>query len=92
MSAFHPKVTAGVVAGALTGLIIAEVNRRGITVAPDEAADLTVLLSFAAGWFMPSDDGAVPIAPAVLAEPAAPRPQPTQLQTPSPPPPPPPSI
>lgn len=53
----HPKIGATVVAGAITGLIVAECNRRGITIAADEAADLTVLVSAVAGYFMPSGDG-----------------------------------
>ena len=53
--AIHPKITATVVAGSITGLIIAELNRRGIKIEPDEASDITVLLSALAGWFMPAD-------------------------------------
>jgi hypothetical protein len=72
--ALHPKVTATVVAGALTGLIISELNRRAISIAPDEAADITVLLSAVAGWFMPSDDGPAPVADAPVAAPPPPAP------------------
>lgn len=67
MAQIHPKVSASVVAGALTGLILSELNRRGITIAPDEAADITVLLSALAAYWMPSGDGQVvnpPPAPA----------------------------
>jgi len=56
----HPKVGATVVAGALTGLVLAELNRRGIPIQPDEAADLTVLVSAIAGYFMPADTDAAP--------------------------------
>ncbi len=81
--AIHPKVSAGVVAGALTGLILSELNRRGIPIQPDEAADMTVLISALAGYFMPSGDAgangngappvAAPLPPPVLA-PAIPPP------------------
>ena len=52
---FHPKVTAGVVAGALTAVLVSELSRRGIAIAGDEGAAITVLLTFAAGWFAPSE-------------------------------------
>jgi hypothetical protein len=70
----HPKMSASVVAGAITSLVVAETNRRGFALAPDEASALTVLLSFIAGYFMPTDDGGqngVPAVPvAVVAAPA----------------------
>jgi hypothetical protein len=58
--ALHPKVTAGVVAGAVVSLIVAEATRRGWTIAPDEASALTVLLTFAAGYFVPSNGADAP--------------------------------
>ncbi len=78
----HQKVTASLVAGAITGLLVAEAKRRGFPIEPDEAADVTVLLSFIAGYFMPngdSGDAAEPVpapAPAVLVPPPAPAPVP----------------
>lgn len=66
----HPKVSAAVVAGALTSMIVSELNRRGVTIAADEASALTVLLSFVAGWFVPNGDnganGAAPPVPPTL--------------------------
>lgn len=61
---FHPKVTAGVLAGALTGIIISELGRRGIQIAADEGSYITVVMTFVAGWFMPSDDVPAPVAAA----------------------------
>jgi hypothetical protein len=61
--ALHPKVTAGVVAGAVVSLLIAEANRRGYTIAPDEASALTVLLTFGAGYMVPSNGADGPPAP-----------------------------
>jgi hypothetical protein len=58
--ALHPKVAGTVVAGALTGLLVAELNRRGVTISPDEAADVTVLISFLAGYFIPENGTVVP--------------------------------
>ena len=77
----HPKMSATVVAGAITSLIVAEFNRRGLSLAPDEAAALTTLLAFIAGYFMPGDtpggngngngaDAAAPAAPVAAAPPA----------------------
>lgn len=62
MNPIHPKVGATVVAGALTGLLIAELNRRGVTIAPDEAADITVILSALAAWLMPGSAADAPAA------------------------------
>lgn len=56
MPTLHPKVSAGVVAGAITSLVVAELGRRGIQITGDEGASITVLLSFAAGYFMPPGD------------------------------------
>ncbi len=56
----HPKVTAGVVAGAIVGLLVAEATRRGIPIAADEASDLTVLVSFATGYFVSSNGSDAP--------------------------------
>lgn len=82
--AIHPKITATVVAGSITGLIIAELNRRGIQIQPDEASDITVLLSALAGWFMPADPsddmpangGTVVVQPPVVPVTPVPPPQP----------------
>ena len=52
---FHPKVTSGALAGALATIITFEANRRGIPIDGGEGAALTVLLSFVAGYFTPSD-------------------------------------
>ena len=49
----HPKVAAGTLAGAVVGIIIAELARYGITIAPDEASNITVILSFLAGYITP---------------------------------------
>ncbi len=55
-SSIHPKVSATVVAGALTGLVLSELARRGVQVMPVEASDITVLISALAGYFMPSGE------------------------------------
>jgi|SRR5216684_2318908 len=68
--ALHPKVTAGVVAGALVSLIIAEAKRRGVPIEADEASGITVLLTFLAGFFVPgngSDAGAGSVSVAQIA-------------------------
>jgi hypothetical protein len=44
-------------AGALTSMIISECSRRGVSIDGTEAASLTVILTFLAGYYMPSDDG-----------------------------------
>ena len=56
--ALHPKVTSGVVAGALTTILMSELNRRGITISGAEGSAITVLLSFVAGYL--TDSGDVP--------------------------------
>lgn len=53
---FHPKVTAGVVAGAITSIVVAEFGRHGIQISGDEGSAITAILSFLAGFLMPSDD------------------------------------
>ena len=52
----HPKITASVLAGAVTGMLVAEGERRGISIGASEAADLTVIVGFIAGFFMPNGD------------------------------------
>jgi hypothetical protein len=74
---FHPKVTAGAFAGAVVGMIIAEANRRGIVIDGTEAANITVLVSFVAGFFMPNgsasgSNGTVQVPPVVFIPPIAP--------------------
>lgn len=74
MNGLHPKVSAGVVAGAMTSLVVAELGRRGITIAPEEGASLTVLLTLVAGYFVgngSNGDVAVPAAPAEVPVPRA---------------------
>jgi hypothetical protein len=62
--ALHPKVSAGVVAGAIVSLIVSEANRRGLAVAPEEASSLTVLISFLTSYFVSGDEaGTVATAP-----------------------------
>lgn len=81
--ALHPKVTASVVSGAIVGLIIAEAKRRGVPIEPDEAADLTVLISAVAAWWVPSGEGngtAQPAAEAPVPQvPANPAPAPAAV-------------
>lgn len=60
---FHPKVTAGMFAGAATGILISEASRRGVPIDAGEGANITMLISFAAAWFMPGDDAASNSAP-----------------------------
>jgi ABC-type thiamine transport system ATPase subunit len=52
---FHPKITASVLAGALTSLLVSEAARHGWAVSGDEGAAITTLLSFIAGYFTPSN-------------------------------------
>lgn len=56
MTAFHPKMTAAVLAGALTVVLVAECKRRGIDIDGTEGSSITLIFSFLAGFFMPSDD------------------------------------
>ena len=56
MAALHPKMTAGSLAGALSLVLVTELNRRGITISPEEASSITVILSGLASYFMPGDD------------------------------------
>lgn len=53
----HPKVANGVIAGAIMTVVTAELSRRGITLAPEEAGGLTVLAGLAIGYWTPNDDG-----------------------------------
>jgi len=41
-------------------ILVAEANRRGLTLAPEEASGLTVLLSLVAGYFVQGDPAPVP--------------------------------
>ena len=66
-TSLHPKVSAAAVAGAVTVIIIAECQRRGISIDATEGASITLILTVLAGYFLPSDD--------VVPPPAAP-PQP----------------
>jgi hypothetical protein len=56
MDAFklHPKISTSVLAGALTGILIAELGRWGVPIDATEGAHLTLVLSFIAGYFTPS--------------------------------------
>lgn len=56
----HPRITASALAGALTSIVIAEAGRHGVQIAGDEGSAITVVLSFLAGYFMPSDDAPQP--------------------------------
>ena len=58
----HSKVTAGALAGALIGILVSEADRRGYRLTGEEAADLTVLVSFIAGFFCPSSDADTAVA------------------------------
>ena len=51
-------------------ILVAEANRRGLTLAPEEASGLTVLLSLVAGYFVAGDPD-----PQVVAVPPPPPPQ-----------------
>jgi hypothetical protein len=69
---FHPKTTAGALAGALTVVLIAEAGRRGVTIDGTEGASITMIFAFIAGYFMPSDDSdGTPAAPPPPAPPAS---------------------
>ena len=50
----HPKVAGSALAGAITGIIIAEAGRHGYPITGDEGANITVLFSAIAGWLIPS--------------------------------------
>lgn len=69
----HPKVTAGVLAGAITGILVSELSRRGIPIDAAEGSNITMVATLIAGWFMPSDDAAAPVPsePASAAAPAS---------------------
>ena len=69
----HQKISASVLAGAVTGIVISECARRGITISGDEGSNITLVLMAAAGFLMPSADQ-VDVAPA--APPVAPLPAP----------------
>ena len=57
MSAFilHPKISASVLAGALTGIIIAEISRWGVPIDAAEGANITAVVSFFAGYATPGE-------------------------------------
>lgn len=61
---FHPKITAGALAGALTTLIISRVNRYapGALDAAD-GASITVILTFITSYFVPSNGADAPPPP-----------------------------
>ena len=61
----HPKITGATLAGALVGMLVAEAERRGYTISGTEATDLTVIVSFLVGYFVPNgDSAAAPVEPA----------------------------
>ena len=73
----HPKVTAGVLVGAVVGMLITELGRWGIKIDGTEASNITVILSFIAGYFMPiSDDDNVGVQPDPQPGPIQPGPNP----------------
>jgi hypothetical protein len=69
--ALHPKVSSSVVAGAVMSILLGEANRRGITIAPDEAAGLSTLIALLAAYYTSSgDDGlSAPVLPLDVPQP-----------------------
>ncbi len=51
---FHTKVTASALAGAVTLILVTELNRRGITIDGNEGASITLLMMAFFGWLAPS--------------------------------------
>src|SRR5712691_6227933 len=64
LAKFHPKMSAAVLAGFVTTVLIAEANRRGYPIDGTEGAGITGILMFAAGYLLPSDDAGPPAPPA----------------------------
>lgn len=52
---FHPKVTAGALAGYVVAIVLAEAERRGISISSVESAGITGVMMFLAGFVAPSD-------------------------------------
>ena len=63
LAAFHPKMTAGVFGGAIATIVIAELNRRGVTIDGTEGASIAVVIAGVCGYFMPNDDAQTPSVP-----------------------------
>lgn len=57
MDAFklHPKVSTSVLAGAVTGIVIAELSRFGVPIDAAEGANITLILSFVAAYLAPGE-------------------------------------
>ena len=61
---FHPKVTAGLLAGAVTTLVVDALARHGVALSGADGASLAVLFTFVCGYVAPSDDAtAAAVAP-----------------------------
>ena len=58
------KITASMVAGALTVIIVAEAQRRGYPIDGTEGASISVVLSAIAGYLMPHSQAQAPGSPA----------------------------
>lgn len=50
----HPKVVAGATGGSVAGLIVADLQARGVDLTDPETALLVVLFGFIAAWFRTS--------------------------------------
>ena len=74
----HPKVVIGTLAAATAGILISELNRHGVPIAPDEASYITLVFGAIAGFLAPAGDngnGADPVpAPETGVLPAVPPP------------------
>ena len=60
---FHPKVTAGLLAGAVTTLVVDALARHGVAMSGADGASLAVLFTFVCGYVAPSDDATAAVAP-----------------------------
>lgn len=69
--AIHPKVTSTAFVSALSLVLVSELRRRGITIAPEEASAITMLLGTLAGYLTGSGDVPAPAAPPQPAPPPA---------------------
>jgi hypothetical protein len=58
------KITASMVAGALTVIIVAEAQRRGYPIDGTEGASISVVLSAIAGYLIPHSQAQAPGSPA----------------------------
>jgi hypothetical protein len=54
--AIQPRVSAGAVAGALAGVIITELARRGVVIDANESSDLTLLIMAGVAYFWPASE------------------------------------